>query len=398
MEQQRLHYLMGRYSSHQATPEELKEFRQALLQQENKLFLTELMESDLARYEDAAFDMAPYAEVPEKVLQIDKQSTPVPLIERPNHRILFLRRWSWAVVVILVFGTAAYLWITSKKTPASLVIENKSLQLDIVPGTNKAILTLADGTEITLDSAASGVLAQQGSTSIIKLADGGIQYDQKGGRQEIMMSNTVTTSRGGQYQLTLPDGTKVWLNASSSITYPAVFVGKQRSVHVTGEVYFEVSKNKHQPFVVDVNGKSTVQVLGTSFNINSYPDEDIIKTALIDGSIRVSSNENGIILQPGQQAEIVSAERKVKVTSNIDLDQVMGWKNGFFHFHRANLAVVMRQLARWYDVAVIYESGIPDIALIGKMKRDLSLRQVLEALKEMGVNCQLDGRRIIVRP
>ena len=415
MQQERLTYLIGRIADKAISVEETAELK-ALLNTHDV--------SDLADKGFAAWlnERLPVLDLQGQnqdiqlqvnaILSVDK-SVPKEVIDYPDsqisnkpssinmrtaHRIHFLRKWGWAAAVVFILGSAAYLWTTSKKTEQPLANGNKHLQMDIAPGSNKAILTLSNGRTITLDSAANGAIAQQGNSSIIKSANGGIRYDQKGLSQGEVMINTMTTPRGGQYQLILPDGSKVWLNAASSITYPAVFVGKKRNVTVTGEVYFEVSKNREKPFVVDINGKSSVEVLGTSFNVNSYADENTIKTTLLEGSIKVKNQSAAVTLKPGQQAEIVASRETVKVNTNIDLVQVMGWKNGFFHFKRTNITEVMRQMARWYDVEIRYESGIPDIALIGEMKRDLSLGQVLEALKEMGVKCQLHGRSIIVQP
>lgn len=320
---------------------------------------------------------------------------------RPIHRMHFLRTaWlKYAAAILIVLSSLAYLWIYNRNdndmTAASA--EVSSQVEDVAPGGNRAVLTLADGTEIILDSAANGSLAIQGNVRVVKSANGQIIYDMtsaagdlaKGGGE--MMMNTMSTPKGGQYQLALPDGTKVWLNAASSITFPTSFSSKTRNVSFTGEAYFEVAKDREKPFVVDINGKSTVQVLGTSFNINSYADEGDIKTTLIEGRVKVSS----VILNPGQQAIIGSSEQQPKVTS-ADIDQILAWKNGLFNFNGLDLRAVMRQLERWYDISVQYQGPVSNVIFRGEMYRNVHLSDVLEVLQKMGVKFRREGKILIV--
>ena len=218
----------------------------------------------------------------------------------------------------------------------------------------------------------------------------------------------MTTPAGGQYQVTLPDGTKVWLNAASSITYPTAFVDKERPVKISGEVYFEVAKDKEKPFIVDVDGKSSVRVLGTSFNINSYGDESTIKTTLLEGSVKVmrtattAVSTDSVILKPGQQALVAlpavaaSSDRQLKVTSDVNIEQTLAWKNGLFNFNGSDLHAVMRQLERWYGIKVEYEGSIPDTKFSGEIYRNVNLSDVLEALQRMGVKFRLHGKTLLV--
>lgn len=326
---------------------------------------------------------------------------------RPQPAGIHILKTAWfryAAAVILVVSVGAYLYTRSYQRPSTNESEFNQMAADIQPGTNKAFLTLADGSTIALDSAVNGRIASQGNAHIIKNGNGSIIYNPAGVSEGEMMMNTMSTPKGGQYQLTLPDGTKVWLNAASSITYPAAFTGTKRKVTITGEVYLEVAGNRKEPFIVDADGRSLIEVLGTSFNINAYPDEHSIKTTLSNGSVRVIAgiehSARSVLLKPGQQAVVditaASTAEPIEVLTNVDLNQALAWKNGVFHLNTTNLAETMRQLERWYNVDVRYEKGVPDIKLGGKIKRDLTLSQMLEALKELGVKLKLEGKTIVV--
>ncbi|MEO5890952.1 MAG: FecR family protein [Ferruginibacter sp.] len=346
----------------------------------------------------------------------------------PVYRLRIIRkrlvRYAAAILVLAGLGTYFYFNFSKKQQQQTVVSEIKPRDID--PGGNKAMLTLSDGTTITLDSAADGALAQQGASSIIKLANGQIIYKPGADSTEEAMMNTMTTPRGGQYQLVLPDGSGVWLNAASSITYPVVFTGKQRIVKITGEVYFEVAKNKEKPFIIDVNGRSMVRVFGTSFNINSYADDASTRTTLLEGSVRVISepmptlfkgqtgflesrfdgkaNTAGTnnrmkdlaILKPGQQAVITGDKKEILVKSNIDIDQVMAWKNGFFNFQNASLPQMIQQLERWYDIQVRYEGSIPEMQFKGKMHRGVMLSVVINWFADLGIKSRLEGKTLVI--
>jgi len=334
------------------------------------------------------------------------------------HRVHFLRRgfFRYAAAAILVFGAAAYLW-TNKKPPQTIVNNTKPLQTDIAPGNNRAILTLANGQQIILDST-QGNIAKQGSQTLINLA-GKLKYEGVGTTDAF---NTISTPKGGQYQIVLPDGSRVWLNAASSIKFPTAFTSSTRNVEMTGEAYMEIVKNPKQPFVVKANGVE-IQVLGTIFNLNAYADESAIKTTLISGSVNVKVHtaaeplsslradkldgraKSSVILKPGQQAVVMSLSQRsvsdssnvITVSSNINIDQVMAWKNGWFDFNGANLYDVMRQLERWYDIKVKYEGNIHDVVFEGKMDRGVPLSGVLEVFSlDFQIKTKLDGRTLII--
>ena len=266
---------------------------------------------------------------------------------------------------------------------------------DVSPGGDKATLTLADGSTIVLDDAQNGTLAQQGSSKIIKL-DGKLSYDPIKKNSKEVVYNTISTPKGGQYQLELPDGSLVWLNATSSIRFPTSFVEKERRVEITGEAYFEVAKNRNKSFIVAANN-AEVQVLGTHFNINAYNDEDDIKTTLLEGSVRFVNGVNSNILKPGQQSQLTK-NGSLNVVNDVDVEKVIAWKNGLFDFDNAGIETIMRQLSRWYNVDVEY-NGKTDDLFIAEMRRNIKLSDALKALELTGkVRFDIQGKKIIVMP
>jgi ferric-dicitrate binding protein FerR (iron transport regulator) len=266
-----------------------------------------------------------------------------------------------------------------------------------VPGSNKATLTLANGTVIVLEDEKNGVLSQQGNAKILKLNSGQLAYNTA--RQPAAGSpaafNTLSTPRGGQYQLTLADGTVVWLNAASSITFPAAFSGKERSVTLSGEAYFEIAANASQPFIVKV-GNMQVKVLGTHFNVMAYGDEQTMNTTLLEGAVKVAGATGEVLLQPGQQVKMDHAGALRVVAAN--LDEVIAWKNGIFSFNNAGIEEVMRQIARWYDAEVVYPDGIPQDRFQGEINRNADISTVLKILETSGVKFTVRGHKILVQP
>jgi transmembrane sensor len=303
--------------------------------------------------------------------------------------------WSSAAAVLLLIATGG--WWLMKNDKAALLGKNGQKSATIRPGGNKATLTLANGQVIALEEAANGALSTQGGAKIIKLKSGQLAYNSEQGEAAGTPAalNTLATPRGGQYQLTLPDGTVVWLNAASSITFPTKFTGRAREVQVKGEAYFEVAANAQQPFLVKTGGME-VQVLGTSFNLMAYGDEQTIKTTLVQGAVKVVNGDRNILLQPGQQARLDnSGEMKVV---KADLDATIAWKNGLFTFNDANIEEVMRQIGRWYDMEIVYPEGIPQDMFRGEMFRSEQIDTVLKILEASGVNFRVEKRKIIVMP
>jgi ferric-dicitrate binding protein FerR (iron transport regulator) len=335
-----------------------------------------------------------------------------------------LVRYSSVAAVLLLIGAGIYLFPHHQKPAIPAVSRTARFKKDIPPGRQGAILTLADGRTVVLDSLGNGVVAIQAGTKIT-LNNGGLAYnaetierpstDAAGSATGATASsdivyNTMTTPKGRQFQVTLPDGTRVWLNAASSLRYPTAFTGKERKVMVTGEAYFEVVRDATHPFLVQVNPTTTVEVLGTHFNINAYSDEASISTTLLEGSVRIHSGNEKAVLEPGQQAQVgeqtqvgqspgTGSSVSIKIIAKANLEKVMAWKNGVFDFQDATLEEVMRQLQRWYDIDVVYEKGIPKIEFIGKMGRDLSFSEVLGGLQLSKVHFRLeDGRKLVVLP
>lgn len=316
----------------------------------------------------------------------------------PIRRISIFRRWSWvAAAIILLLGVGTYFWPTNKTTAPTVTIA------DISPGGDGAILTLANGKQVVLDSMANGLIAvQKGAQTMIR--NGELVYDASGAASGEVMYNTMRTPKGRQFRLQLPDGTRVWLNAASSIRYPTAFTGEERKVEITGEAYFEVAKAFSAgdregviPFRVNVRNKAEVEVLGTHFNINAYENEKDIATTLMEGRVRVVQGSSTLVLRPGQQALIPAAGEKVQLIDHADTDKVMAWKNGLFYFEGLTLEEAMRQLERWYDIEVIYEGAVPNIRFGGKMSRDISLSGLLQLLSDSQLKFRLEeGRRLIV--
>lgn len=330
--------------------------------------------------------------------EINKQETAA--TETPIKRIA-IRKWSWAAAIALLLAGAAFLWKTYR--PAAVPMPMVINSTDIEPGSNGAILTLSDGSRITLDSIHTGTITLQDGT-VARVSDNKLVYKDNG---EENLYNTMSTPNGRQFQLELPDGTRVWLNAASSIHYPTSFSGTERRVDVTGEVYFEVARDAGRPFRINVNNKAEVEVLGTSFNVNAYDNELTINTTLLQGAVRVlQRGHQGVVIKPGQQAQIANLRPQqestkpgeIKVIEVANIEKAVAWKDGLFNFNGAKLDEVMRQLERWYDINVIYENGVPDIELAGKMTRGVSLQGLLIVLKELGMQCKLEGRTLTILP
>jgi ferric-dicitrate binding protein FerR (iron transport regulator) len=288
-----------------------------------------------------------------------------------------------AAVVLIAAGLVTYYFINRQTSAPAVKVAttNQPVATDVLPGRDGAILTLSNGQKLLLDSLGNGVIATQGKTNI-KIQNGQLVYDVlQAGRE--MLYNTMSTPKGRQYQLQLPDGSKVWLNAASSITYPVAFTGQQRTVTITGEVYIEVTKNKEKPFIVNVDGKASVQALGTSFNINAYGDDQGIKTTLLEGKVKVGSaidNRQSTILKPGEQV-ILSQASQLSQPIPVQTEEVMAWKNGRFEFVGNSIQSVMGQLSRWYNVDIVYEGALPEANFVGVIARTEKLSQVLKMLE-----------------
>jgi transmembrane sensor len=316
-------------------------------------------------------------------------------IHQPTIRRMAIMYRTTAAAAILVFLSIGIYYFTHRGPDQQKVIA--TIARTLKPGGNKAILTLSDGKQIVLTDAAKGQLASQSNATIEKTAEGNIVYNQAAtalGVNGALAYNSMSTPQGGTYELTLSDGTKVTLDAASSIRYPVVFGSTERRVEITGQAYFEVAHNKMKPFRVSSKGQ-TVEVLGTHFNINAYSNEEATKTTLLEGSVKVFNNQQTALLKPGQQSAIMNGNTAIKV-NNADIETAVAWKNGLFRFKRADLQTVMRQFSRWYNVEVVYEGAVPNAAITGKVLRTANAEQVLKIINSLGIKFKTDGKKIVI--
>lgn len=409
MEQTRLQFLLEQHAVNNASEQEQKELWDYIQTQGDSRLFEEAGYSLLEKETGTVNLPDAYTDILRNVVSIDRDT--VPNLQAPAARIFRLRNRRWmvaAAAVLLLLAAGVFWYITGKQyTGPAPVVQHTT---PITPGREGAILTLADGKQILLDTIRNGAIALQGG-AMAKVVEGSLIYETS---SDEVVYNTTSTPKGRQYQLTLPDGSMVWLNAFSSIRYPTVFVGKERRVTVTGEAYFEVAKDKNRPFFVDIDGGETVKVLGTHFNINAYRDEQQIITTLIEGvvNIKTTSRAEGqvaktpVMLKPGQQAVascISSGDNRVTgevhVLNDVDTLQVLAWKNGLFNFEGVYLKTAMKQIARWYDVDVIYRGTVPDIKFFGSISRSISLAGLIKGLNSTGVHISIgQGRQLIVTP
>jgi len=391
------------------TREELQELFACIAQSENRELLEQLMDEEYEVLQPlASAQDIDWEHIYQQVTQTTDDTTVIPLYKPGRFRWLQVAA---AAVVVLTLGLGGY-WFMNRLSK-NKIAENDKLNNtvhDVLPGSDKAVLTLADGRVIVLDSAQNGVITQQGMVNVIKNKNGEVKYESAGRPEsETITYNLLSTPRGGQYQLVLPDGSKVWLNAASSIRYPVVFTGKERRVELSGEAYFEVEKMADEkgkkPFIVSIveTGEGTggeIEVLGTHFNVNGYRDEEVIKTTLIEGKVRVKSAGSvptSVVLQPGQQARL-SNNGNIQKTNDADIELAMAWKNGVTAFKSADIKSIMRQVARWYNVDVVYEGVIPQRTFTGGIPRNANLSELLHLLEVSKVHFRLEGNKLVVMP
>lgn len=301
------------------------------------------------------------------------------------------KRYFHLAAAILLISSIFLTYLLTSRSPKHLFVKN------IKAGGNKAILTLSNGKKITLTDQANGTITQQDDMEIVKLASGPLMYQVRPGQENNSdtLYNTITTPVGGEFQVILPDSTHVWLNSSSSIRFPLVFSKHSRSVHTSGEAYFEVSHHPERPFVVQ-SGKQIVKVLGTHFNINAYDDEPTVNTTLLLGSVQLSNGANLVTLTPGQEA-ILNMQGKTFNVHSGDTEKAIAWIKGNFMFNGDNIAVIMREISRWYDVDIQYEGPISDKSFTGSISRFSDISKVLNTLELTGIiHFKIEGRRITV--
>lgn len=381
MENTRLHTLAQDFLDNKLDAAGQEEFYAILADPGRREVLAEkFMEITGAPDMELEFDPA-LGPVLEKVKAIDMPR------QAPVRRMRYLA-WAAAIGLLLLAG-GIYRLTEQRVDTAPVVAQEKA----IGPGKQGAVLTLADGSTVQLDSMGHGVVASQAGTNVV-LSNGQVVYDPEETAGGEVAYNTIATPRGRQFRIVLPDGTKVWLNAASSLRYPVAFTGSTREVKISGEAYFEVTADAEKPFSVHFSEHGVVEVLGTAFNINAYADEPRVKATLLSGSIRVNRQR---VLQPGEQANIDSNDH-MTVENSADAEDAIAWKNGLFIMRSTELPALLRQVSRWYDVEVDMKGELPDYSFGGTIGRNVSLADVIEALNIYGVNCRLEKGKLIVRP
>ena len=399
MEKDQSYYkeLLTRYLENNCSPQEADEILDFMQKDESNRILLHKMNEEFKNIPQMAVEHN--SRLRDQLLQKIKPASVVPLNRSWWARVAI------AAAVILVISTGYYLLSEHKSRQADNAGNLVQIEQDILPGGDKAVLTLGDGTQILLDTAGNGTLSHQGNSMVMKLNSGQLAYNSSKASatsSNEVLYNTITTPRGGQFQIVLPDGSKVWLNAASSLRFPTDFVGGERLVEITGEAYFEVAKFSSpvtsgkgaMPFIVQLTDGSQVKVLGTHFNINAYADEASVNTTLLEGSVLVKKGKSIRKLAPGQQARMNASG--MNIINGVDLEQVVAWKNGLFNFHEESLQSAMRQISRWYDVEVVFDKGIPDIRFGGKIQRNLKLQQIINGLEDAEVHFRIEGKKLIV--
>lgn len=386
MPKEKDHYqqLLQRFLDNNCTPGETEELFDFLQQDASNRLLLEEMSASFGS--PAQQDVGPWRDrVREKLL----------LATQPVKVVPFYKKWLpkvAAAVLLLAIATIGWQYYRTAKnvTPLSSLANTRP---DPLPGGNKAMLTLANGATVVLDSAANNAIPSQGATKVIRI-NGQLKYEAGQAANDAVVFNTLTTPRGGQYKVELPDGTLVWLNAASSLRFPTAFTGGERTVILNGEGYFEVAHRNNMPFKVQL-GSGVVEVLGTHFNIMAYPNETKVRTTLLEGAVKVTHNTHAARLVPGQQASWMADGSNITVIT-ADTDEAVSWKEGYFQFNRALLADVMRQLQRWYNVEVRYEGSTSKREFWGKIPRNVRLSEALKILELSSVHYSMKNDTIII--
>lgn len=419
--------ILHKFLAEDLTPEELSFFLAAVKEPANATILLATVGQKLEQQE--YHGLSSEAKIPEmframldKATLLDKTGTgtrdQAARTSLPLRRIFPARRMV-AAVLLLLAGAAGYLIWTNKGQPATAqqAGPDSRFKNDIAPGGNKATLTLSNGQMILLDSSSNGTLARQGNASVVKLNSGQLAYRTADGREPAdqrqtataapapLIYNTLSTPRGGQYQLALPDGSKVWLNAASSIRYPTTFSGRERKVEITGEAYFEIAKNAAMPFKVKIatqrggggggaeNDGGEIEVLGTSFNIMAYEDDTVSSTTLLEGAVKITKGMTTRTITPGQQL-ITGNKGSVRIIPDIDVQKTIAWKNGKFIFYNDDIVSIMKQLTRWYDIDVRM-TGVVHDHYTGGISRQVNISQVLKMIEAAGgVSFSVQGKEV----
>lgn len=389
MENQRILDLVHQYLSGRLDAAEKETLFAWLRTEENRETFVDtlypLLMAELAGQGPQTYQPQEWDEVLQQVLRTDRATPVIPL-----HR----RRWQWAAAAaVLLAGVFCWKFFYTPKPTVPVVVMAHA----IIPGGKKAILTLSDGRRVTLDSASNGLVAQQGDAKVLKVDSGALAYSAAAGKTGEILYNTLATPKGGEYHLTLPDGSQVWLNAASSITYPTAFTGSDRTVTMTGEAYFQVAADAAKPFRVRVEGRQEVDVLGTQFDIKAYEDEPVLKTTLLQGSVDVLAGRQKTHPLAGQQT-MLQTDGRLRLVTEPDLESAVAWKSGLFVFKNEDIPSIMRQIGRWYDITVHIEGAAGDMTYSGQMSRSAPITDVLAWMEASGIHFRIKGNDITVQP
>lgn len=379
MPEQTLTYYLEKYAQGNLGSEEKQLLLQMLKEPANQALANQLLDSDWELWKNNGMDFS------SEVQRIQSKVAAAIELEAGKERATVTRKlsslqWKWAAAIVVLVGAAIMGLVMFSHKPShpsseALVSETSTQMPD-----NHAVLTLSDGKKITLDNVANGAIAQQGNTSIHKMENGEIIYKPSNTNTASLMMNTVSTPKGKDYKVQLPDGTLVWLNAASSLSFPASFTGDNRAVSLSGEAYFEVAKDRSKPFIVRTSD-AAIEVLGTHFNVSDYAEDNIGSVSLLEGSIRFTRGKESEVLRPGEKVQFVKGSNTLSLMRNIEEEQVLAWKNGNFYFKEQDIETVMNQIGRWFDLEIVYEGKKPDIKMWGMMGRDTDLEVLLKSLE-----------------
>lgn len=383
--------LLIKYIDDTITDEEFDEFLQKLEEEKNSRDWLDAFSQVAKEFPpDEKYDPARWEDVVSKILMKKNLARSA----KPSFKWLYRVA---AAILFFIIGFGAWYGFRhaeDKLSGANVASAITRSSGDILPGGNKAVLTLSNGSRIILDSLHTDTVALHKSVGMVQLNPGVINYRSDRNKRASVVYNTLSTPRGGQYQLVLPDGSKVWLNSASSIHFPVSFSGSTREVSITGEAYFEIARNENKPFIVKV-GDMAINVLGTRFNVMAYSDEAFSKTTLLEGAVKIVTHNEARMLSPGEQINLNKAG-EIKWIKQVDVDETIAWKNGLFDFSDADIPSIMRILSRWYNIEVEYKNGVPPGQITGKIPRDTRLSNVLKMLELSGVHYEMTGQKIII--
>jgi hypothetical protein len=395
----RTSYLFSKYYDRTASQKEINELFD-ILKSSSDQELTKLMRDEWENFQEMEapfFDFDKSHEMLDRILASGRDKNNLqeePAVQSKNWQLVFIS--ISAAAAIIIFNIIGLDFWNEKITQPSVQIAASKVSKDVSAGDNKAVLTLSDGKRIILDSINNGIIEKNENFEINKTENGQLvfhAFDRNYKNARNGDFNILSTTRGGEYRITLPDGSKVWLNASSTIKFPGVFKRNIREVELDGEAYFEIAKRSAMPFMVR-SGSTEIEVLGTHFNVKAYSNQKVMKTTLVEGSIKINEGESSVLLKPGQQAQLAGGN--MTILNNVDIEEQVAWKNGLFVFKDATIEEVMTQVASWYDLNVSYEGKIPEKYLTGKISRSVNASEFMNLLNYAGVKYKITGKNIVI--